>query len=384
VSIRLLSTSDWHLQERAWRRHPDLAGDAVFSLKQIVDRAVEEKVDAVIGAGDLIDTVDPTPSIQVQAHEQFDRLQEAGIPFYFIQGQHERNAVRARFDAHPWPRHFHRRLVTIGGLKMYGLDWQASHQLLTELEEAADLQIGLFVCHQVWGGPDFMGTLPGVEGQLEDCPAPVVLTGDLHQHKTVKLKREDGSTLRVFSPGSTCMQSIDEPPEKAFWELEFNRNKLVDYKSVKLITRPFHTFSLDDIGGLDDLCEDAKEGNFYDDDIPEVVRTPIIHVDYPDNLPDVYDRLMTAFDNQAHVFLSPRPTGSKVVRIEKTKDRVGQRTSLLSFLERATPKGSDEYRLCRRLLEIAESKNAVLDELKKIQTEVITTVDEEEEEDDES
>lgn len=92
MSVRLLHTSDLHLGatfkvlgERGRDQHRQLRE----TFGHVIGLAVEERVDAVLVAGDLFDSV---PAARVQlgfAAEQFARLGEAGIPACVIAGNHD-------------------------------------------------------------------------------------------------------------------------------------------------------------------------------------------------------------------------------------------------------------------------------------------------------
>jgi hypothetical protein len=51
-------SADWHAQERAWQRHRDLSGDALFGISQVFDLCVTGGL-PLVGAGDLFDTARP-------------------------------------------------------------------------------------------------------------------------------------------------------------------------------------------------------------------------------------------------------------------------------------------------------------------------------------
>ena len=82
-------SADWHLSFGTWAKHATLVGDSYHSLRQIVDYCIDVNCPLVAG-GDLFDKPVPDPvSVSVMCREM-DRMQAAGLPVYFIQGQHER------------------------------------------------------------------------------------------------------------------------------------------------------------------------------------------------------------------------------------------------------------------------------------------------------
>ncbi len=92
MSVRLLHTSDVHLGatfkvlgERGRDQHRQLRD----TFARVITLALEERVDAVLIAGDLFDSV-PAARVQLPfAAEQFARLGEARIPACVIAGNHD-------------------------------------------------------------------------------------------------------------------------------------------------------------------------------------------------------------------------------------------------------------------------------------------------------
>ncbi|GEM_PF-75732 len=68
--------------------------DFYESFRRVIDAAISEKVDAVVHAGDLFDSVRPSNRTISFAMEQIARLDEKDIPFVVISGNHSTPRLR--------------------------------------------------------------------------------------------------------------------------------------------------------------------------------------------------------------------------------------------------------------------------------------------------
>ena len=96
---RLFHFSDTHLGHQQYpRTGPDGLNvretDLYLAFRAVVDRAVEERPDAVVHAGDLFDGVRPSNRALAQALDGFLALDRAGIPTILIAGNHEHPKMR--------------------------------------------------------------------------------------------------------------------------------------------------------------------------------------------------------------------------------------------------------------------------------------------------
>ncbi len=93
-TLHVLHVADTHLGYRQYgliERELDLYD--VFS--EIVEKAIKERVDAVIHSGDLFDSYTPPPQALRAAYRSLRRLKEAGIPFITVLGDHDTPKRRA-------------------------------------------------------------------------------------------------------------------------------------------------------------------------------------------------------------------------------------------------------------------------------------------------
>lgn len=85
--MRFLHTSDWHVG-RAIRGRSRL-DEFTEALDQVVGIAADERVDAVLIAGDVYEHHSSAPEADAVVFETFVRLHEAGIPVVVIPGNHD-------------------------------------------------------------------------------------------------------------------------------------------------------------------------------------------------------------------------------------------------------------------------------------------------------
>ena len=95
MPIRLLHFADAHIDIANYGRHDSDSGlpirvmDFLRALDQIVDAAIDEKVDLVIFAGDAYKDRNPQPTFQRAWGERMMRLSNAGIPTLLLVGNHD-------------------------------------------------------------------------------------------------------------------------------------------------------------------------------------------------------------------------------------------------------------------------------------------------------
>jgi len=90
LRVRFIHMGDTHL----CRTYPQpIAHERVAAFnaafKHVVERAIEEKVDFIIHAGDLFDKIHPWPSVVGFVKRQVKKLNDARIPIYVVRGNHD-------------------------------------------------------------------------------------------------------------------------------------------------------------------------------------------------------------------------------------------------------------------------------------------------------
>jgi hypothetical protein len=314
-------TSDLHLEPRAWKNHPALSDDSYYGLEQLVDISLSYNVKALAMLGDVFNIKTPDPHTVHVCYKQIERCKQAGIQVPFLQGQHELSRNTPWLDVHPWPMHLHKLCLEVcDGLIAYGLDWTPASQIKRALEEIPQ-EANVLLCHQVWS--NFHGGKIQTECDFADVPGHIKLlvTGDYHKHVIMRAANKAGQQMLVGSPGSICLQAINEPPSKACFVLYDD----ITLKSIPLRSRWFYSFRLETVEEaerffrpdyIEALC-------VWQESVPVNIAKPIVHVVYDDTIPSIYSRLQHAFGDKVHLFLVPMHSRPETVQIEQ-KERLAR------------------------------------------------------------
>lgn len=303
MSYDTLIFADAHLRSRR--------GDEQFALSQIVDIALENDVRQILGLGDLIDrqTNRSGPVIKFYGEiARFLRDSDSGACFRFIQGQHD-------LDEPPWlsevGEHVHGQSVEVGPFTAYALDFQPAERLKEALADIPE-ECECLLAHQVWG--DWMGDITTPQADFADVPGHIrtVFTGDLHQARSDTYKNADGKDLRVWSPGATCAQKIDEP-HKHYCLLVSSDGKV---KRVRLKSRVFidwdvmnTTEDLDRFAAqIDEVLADAA---IKAEGYPPEMQKPLLRYTFSHKLTDAVRRVTRVVGERAYLYEKEMPPEEK-------------------------------------------------------------------------
>ncbi|MCO5383725.1 MAG: metallophosphoesterase [Methanosarcina barkeri] len=90
--IRILHTADTHLGYRQY--HSEVRRKDFFAaFEVVVNDAIEMQIDAVVHAGDLFDSRNPTLEDLLETMNILSRLKAAGIPFLELSGTMRANRI---------------------------------------------------------------------------------------------------------------------------------------------------------------------------------------------------------------------------------------------------------------------------------------------------
>jgi len=159
---RIFHVADTHIGYSAYRKMDEATGlnqrevDTYASFKQFIDRAVAEKPDVILHAGDLFDSVRPTNRAISFVLEQLLRLNEAKIPFVVISGNHETPRLKETGSVFSLFEHIphvhvvynnHYELVAIGDVRIHAIphcdDIEGEKQKLLSHNDPTGLNIAL-------------------------------------------------------------------------------------------------------------------------------------------------------------------------------------------------------------------------------------------------
>lgn len=188
--IRIVHTGDTHLGYRQY--HSDVRRQDFFNaFSSVVDDAISMGVDAVVHAGDLFDSRNPTLDDILDAMGLFSRLKSAGIPLLAIVGNHESKQSTQWLDLYS-SLGLVIRLGTepyrLGELALYGIDSVPKTKIplfdysIFE-DKATDAKYNVLVMHQLVK-PFSFGDWD-IKEVIESIPFDVhaVLLGDNHKQE---------------------------------------------------------------------------------------------------------------------------------------------------------------------------------------------------------
>ena len=219
--IRILHTADTHLGYKQY--HSEVRRKDFFAAFEIVVKdAVEMQVDAVVHAGDLFDSRNPTLEDLLETINILSRLKAAGIPFFGIVGNHESKqntqwldllqemGLAARLGKKP---------QIVEDVVIYGIDSVSRSKIPLydysgfEVPENSTMEYcrKLLVMHQIvqpfpyaeWDCADILKSLP--------FKVDVILLGDYHKYE----KFTEGETWVTYS-GSTERNSASEEEPRSY------------------------------------------------------------------------------------------------------------------------------------------------------------------------
>ena len=236
---RVIHTGDTHLGYQQYHR-PERRQDFLAAFQRVAEDAVDDDVDAVVHAGDLFHDRRPTLPDIMGALSVLRNLDDAGVPFLAIVGNHEskRDAqwldlfeslgLATRLGADP---------VTIGNTAFYGLDFvpRSKRDELEydftdhDAEAAALVSHGLFepFPHGDWDGREILAEA--------NVTFDALLLGDDHTPQTKHVEEPHEAWLTYC--GSTERASASERDDRGYNLVSFDDG--VDIRRRGIDTREF-------------------------------------------------------------------------------------------------------------------------------------------------
>jgi len=354
--------------------------DSQFSMAQVKDWAVANKVELVALLGDYADKQRNRSSAIVPLRTQLEQIRDAGIDVGFIQGNHD-------FDSPPWLSGggffwLDKEVVDLHGFLWMGLDYRPRDEILRTLAEDIPDDVTGLIMHQCWS--DFMGDVAAPQCGFEDVPVQVLrlVTGDYHGGCMIDTYRgKGGQKLIVANPGATSMQDISEPGEKAFVAFLSDGTFLEVPLKTRVVLRSdvLHTSNdLDRFVGEVGQAIDSATAQASRQGYPEDMWKPLLQVVYSHAIPDGLRRIERVVNGRAHLF----PKELKPEKVTKTfKANVAEAkgkafTPQMLLKEEIDPAGKDDpldkeaYVLAETLLN-TNTKDDVVREIAKYRQRVM-------------
>jgi len=174
--------ADLHLTRFVWKSRRDIEGDSFRALdaaKDVLFQAWKQTDEplAIFLGGDIFDERKLEGSVLKAFTDFVDFWYEQEVPVYFVQGNHDTDAVQAIAEIQG-AIHIDKKIVEVDGLKIYGLDWRPRKFLHEEL--AAAPACDYVMLHAMFDHlVDFEAA---TDISLDDIPSQIqnVLVGDVH------------------------------------------------------------------------------------------------------------------------------------------------------------------------------------------------------------
>ena len=266
---RVIHTGDTHLGYRQYHR-PERTRDFADAFRQVVDDAVADDVDAVVHAGDLFHDRRPDLGDIMATLSILRTLDDAGVPFLAIVGNHEAKregqwldlfeslGLATRLGSDP---------VVVGDTAFYGLDFvpRAQREGFEPDFEPHDADQAALVTHGLFEPFDFGEWDPSEILDPASVAFDALLLGDNHDPGTVEV---DGTWVTYC--GSTERASAAEREDRGYNLVTFDGD--VDIRRRGLDTREFVfvDIELGEGEGIDRVLE--RIGQYELDDAVAVVR----------------------------------------------------------------------------------------------------------------
>lgn len=302
MAEQFIFAADLHLGRR-WAQHPELTDDGQFAFQQLLDAAVATKSDLILG-GDVFDRAVQGPAVIYKFKSAVDLARNVwpDLTLYGITGQHDRHRDAYWLDV--LPRAFSLGITlachTVAGVRVYGFDWVAGADVPDQLAAIPE-NAEILVTHQVWR--EHMGDLVPPEIEISQVPrVETVLTGDYHVTRMTEGIGANGQTVRLYSPGSTWLQAIDESEQKYYFVVAKGKESgQIEVAMHLLRSRPvyrFHAATKAEAAALVAATLPAIV------DLPERMQKPIVEISLSGEAIDMRGAVEEAYSGRSFLWIS--------------------------------------------------------------------------------
>jgi len=203
--------------------------------------------------------------------DRLDHMQEAGLPVYYIQGNHDLNKV-PWMSIHKHPMNLHKKMASIGGTNqlLYGIQYgeqESVKEILSKVPEC----VNTLMMHQA----ETKAMPFGDNFHLNDVPTHVrsVLIGDIHAAQDYS----NGPT-HLYYPGSPCITSKEHDAARTFLLERAADNDLTHVERIPIPTRGVYHVEIQD-GEIDAL--EGIVSQIAQNDLRHYGMIPLIFIHYP-------------------------------------------------------------------------------------------------------
>lgn len=229
-----------------------------------VSYCIQHQLSLQLG-GDTLDSTNPSSEDVRVFREQMDRMEEAGLPVYAIQGNHDKTTPPWFLAIHPHVQHVHGSVYSpVKGLLMTAFDYMPANELREAVAQIPPT-IHTVLLHQA------SRPIMDIPGAWNFDPAwlpewvNTVFMGDIHMPTEFSW----GPGTRGFYTGAGHVLALSEPWQTSMLDVRMNDGVM----SVTRVPLPFRRYvrvSVRDAAGLAEAVQAVKfEG--INDEVPPVV-----------------------------------------------------------------------------------------------------------------
>lgn len=335
----------------------ELRKDSMMNLRNAVEKVFQlpgEPPLAVVFAGDIFHR-NRISGLEIDAFmEAALRFANADIQMLFVQGNHDLDRDIPLGEALRYAESLNGNLQTIGGIRLFGLDFQNREQVQKSLSGVPECD--LLVMH---AGFEHMLNYEGAyEMTLEDIPDRVqnVFAGHVH------VRGEHSLPHGTFvSPGSLVACTLRQDGPKGFYTWDGPGQPFI-FREVA--TRPIFTFEYFDT--KEDLQKAVATVAAW---VPPAELSgcrPILHIRYHANIVNAYREALANCDLSRVLFFETRDGNPQPTTAEPLLDNedMPETVSMETMLPFVAPVESPQFRLASDMLTYPFPDHAITDRLR--------------------
>lgn len=280
--VKIAHIADVHLRDRQYT-YESRGADFSTGFLNAIDTAIANGADAIICAGDLLDTSRPSAKVVVDTLVVTNtKLEQAGVKMFVISGNHDKSkAAWAEMFAtreSPGIVNLDWREATVGDVTIKGYPFMQDADMKSEMQKLRDSQSRYDII--VWHGAlkEFAGYTQSADAiSMRDFvdTCRLLALGDQHIHKQL-----DKYGYTAAYPGSTELCSESEDAEKKLLMYTWDGHDLIDTESIPFKTKPVQRFVI-------------KTELDLENAITQINSNAIVFVKFDDSVTSVIPRLNT-------------------------------------------------------------------------------------------
>ncbi len=238
--------------------------DAEDQFNNIIDTAIDERVDFIIHSGDMFERVN-VKNIDIQgALKALNRLSEANIPFVVIAGNHDRPFTKGVIspvayvdfikNCYSIPHYKTKKLtiddqeIAIHGISYLKSDVEKDFAIISKKLLSQEVNYQILASHQSLQGAEVgfeWSNIPENPIQRSLYPSSVNYIAMGHIHKRQTQTHPQNEDLLMHYPGSPIVTDFSERNDDKAVTLVSLTGKEVEIHDIPLPTRPFIEPSID-------------------------------------------------------------------------------------------------------------------------------------------